>query len=142
MPEKNRGVRRLTIPSALAMAHRAEAMTEEVVKWAGLSGEEEECVCMAVMEAVVNAILHGNREDPQKQVDVEFDVQPQRISITVRDQGTGFDPDRVPDPRAPENLLKPSGRGILMIRTCMDEVEIRPSGSGTVVRMVKRIGQL
>lgn len=138
MPEEIRGVRRLSLPSVLHMAHQAEAMIEEVSKWASLSGDEEECVCMAVMEAVVNAIVHGNREDPQKHVDLEFDIQPERISITVRDQGVGFDPGQVPDPRAPENLLKPSGRGILMIRSCMDEVEILPSGAGTEVRMIKR----
>lgn len=140
MPERIHGIRRLTIPSSMQMVRRAEEMTEEVIKWVGLSGEDEECVCMAVMEAVVNAILHGNHQDPAKRVDLEFDVQEGVIVITVRDQGIGFDPNAVPDPRAPENLLKSSGRGILMIRACMDEVEIRPSKEGTEVRMVKRSG--
>ncbi len=140
MPERIHGIRRLTIPSSMQMVRRAEEMTEEVIKWVGLSGDDEECVCMAVMEAVVNAILHGNHQDPAKRVDLEFDVQEGVIVITVRDQGIGFDPNAVPDPRAPENLLKSSGRGILMIRACMDEVEIRSSKEGTEVRMVKRTG--
>ena len=140
MPERFRGIRRLTIHSSMQMVRRAEEMTEEVIKWAGLSGDQEECVCMAVMEAVVNAILHGNHQDPAKQVDLEFDVSEGVITVTVRDQGEGFNPAALPDPRAPENLLKSSGRGILMIRACMDEVEIRPSKDGTEVRMVKRTG--
>ncbi len=96
---------------------------------------------MAVMEAVVNAVLHGNRQDPAKRVDLEFEVKEDAVVITVRDQGSGFDPNAVPDPRAPENLLKPSGRGILMIRACMDEVEIKPSERGTEVRMGKQTGR-
>ena len=140
MPEISRDIRRLTIPSSMQMVRQAEEMTEEVLKRTGLSEDDEVCVCMAVMEAVVNAILHGNRQDPAKRVDLEFEVKEDAIAITVRDQGSGFDPNAVPDPRAPENLLKPSGRGILMIRACMDEVEIRPSKRGTEVRMVKRTG--
>jgi serine/threonine-protein kinase RsbW len=140
MPEKPHDIRKLTIPSSMQMVERAEEMTCEVLKRAGLSEEDEDCVCMAVMEAVINAIVHGNHQDPAKQVDLEFDVGKGAIAVTVRDQGNGFDPNALPDPRAPENLLKPSGRGILMIRACMDEVEIRPSSRGTEVRMVKRMG--
>jgi len=141
MPEKPRDIRKLTIPSSMHMVERAEEMTCEILRRAGLSEEEEDCVCMAVMEAVINAIVHGNHQDPAKQVDLEFDVEKGAIAVTVRDQGDGFDPNALPDPRAPENLLKPSGRGILMIRACMDEVEIRPSSRGTEVRMVKRMGR-
>lgn len=138
MPEKPHDIRKLTIPSSMQMVERAEEMTGEVLKQAGLSKEDEDCVCMAVMEAVINAILHGNRQDPAKQVDLEFDVSEGVIVVTVRDQGEGFNPAVLPDPRAPENLLKSSGRGILMIRACMDEVEIRSRGGrGTEVKMVK-----
>ncbi|MSS70626.1 MAG: ATP-binding protein [Candidatus Latescibacteria bacterium] len=139
MSEKAHDIRKLTIPSSMQMVERAEEMTEAVLKQAGLSDEEEDCVCLAVMEAVINAIVHGNHQDPAKQVDLEFDVCEGIIAVTVRDQGEGFNPATLPDPRAPENLLKSSGRGILMIRACMDEVEIRPCGGrGTEVRMVKR----
>jgi len=141
MPEKSHDIHRLTIPSSMQMVERAEEMTETVLKEAGLSGDAEDCVCMAVMEAVINAIVHGNHQDPSKNVHLEFDVSEGTIAVTVRDQGGGFNPDALPDPRAPENLLKSSGRGILMIRACMDEVEIRSShGEGTEVRMVKRTG--
>ena len=94
---------------------------------------------MAVREAVTNAVLHGNREDETKTVEVKFRCSDQMIEITVRDRGVGFDLGSVPDPTDPQNLMKASGRGILFMRTFMDEVEYRrhPEG-GTVVRMTKK----
>jgi serine/threonine-protein kinase RsbW len=94
---------------------------------------------MAVREAVTNALLHGNRWDETKTVVVIFKNLPGAIEITVRDRGEGFNPENVPDPTDPQNLLKTSGRGILFIRTFMDEVEWshHPEG-GTLVRMTKK----
>lgn len=94
---------------------------------------------MAVREAVTNAVIHGNRQDEKKTVDVTFKSSPDAVEIIVHDQGPGFNPERVPDPTAAENILKTSGRGIFFMRTFMDEVDwlIRPEG-GTTVRMLKR----
>ena len=94
---------------------------------------------MAVREAVTNAVLHGNRRDESKPVEVGFSDSPAALVITVRDRGTGFDPASVPDPTAEQNLLKSSGRGILFMRNFMDEVawEHHPDG-GTLVRMTKK----
>ena len=90
-------------------------------------------------EVVTNAVLHGNRKDDNKTVDIVLKSSPDAVEISVHDQGPGFNPEDVPDPTATENLLKTSGRGIFFMRTFMDEVDwlIRPEG-GTTVRMLKR----
>jgi serine/threonine-protein kinase RsbW len=92
---------------------------------------------LAVREATVNAILHGNRFDPAKQVTVSFESAPGRLTISIRDQGPGLNPATVPDPLADENLRKPSGRGLLLIRTFMDKVEIVNVSPGTQITMTK-----
>jgi len=97
-----------------------------------------------VRESVINAIKHGNRSDPHKQVVVEFTtrpaVQPDELVISIRDEGEGFDPDALPDPLAPENLLKSSGRGIFFMRSFMDDVSIeRASEGGMEVRLTKKL---
>ncbi len=100
-------------------------------------------VGVAVRESVINAIKHGNQNDATKHVFVEFETHEMAVpelSIRVRDQGAGFDPEEVADPLAPENLLKSSGRGIFLIRNFMDDVRLQraPEG-GMEIRMVKRV---
>jgi serine/threonine-protein kinase RsbW len=94
---------------------------------------------MAVREAAVNAVLHGNAYDPSKKVKVDFERNGCALIITIRDQGKGLDPAKIPDPLAPENLLKTSGRGIFLIRSFMDEVQILPSQTGTEIKLIKRV---
>lgn len=95
---------------------------------------------LAVREAVANAIKHGNSEDPDKQVEVDLFVDAGELTVRVRDQGAGFDPAEVQDPLAPENLLRPGGRGIFYIRRLMDGVEYRfGEGHGTELILRKRI---
>ena len=119
----------------------AEAASEaaKVVKRFGFNEEAAFGIDMAVREAVTNAVLHGNQREATKKVEVTFRGSPSVIEITVRDRGAGFNLANVPDPTDPQNLLKASGRGILFMRTFMDEVEYsrHPEG-GTLVRMTKR----
>ena len=92
---------------------------------------------MAVREAVANAIKHGNRSDSNKQVKVDFGLEGDEIVIAVHDEGLGFDPEKVPNPLEPENLLKPNGRGILLITEFMDRVEYdfeRERGTALIMR--------
>jgi len=93
---------------------------------------------------VINAIKHGNGEDRQKRVTVEFELtpiaSPRELIVRVSDQGRGFDPGSVADPLDPENLLKSSGRGIFFMRNFMDDVTVEPiPGGGTAVRMRKKL---
>lgn len=113
---------------------RLLAFDEDSIVWTGV----------AVRESVINAIKHGNRHDPAKQVTVEFTMtpsaSPEQLLVSVRDEGEGFDPESLPDPLAPENMLKSSGRGIFFVRSFMDDVSIarHPEG-GMEVRLVKKL---
>ena len=130
---------RLVLPSHIEAVADAAVAVADFVKSCGLDEQTAFGVDMAVRESVTNAIVHGNREDETKSVEVIFNCLGNALEVEVRDQGEGFDPARVPDPTEPANILKTSGRGIFLIRTFMDEVEwlARPEG-GTTLRMVKR----
>ena len=92
-------------------------------------------VRLAIEEALVNAMKHGNRMDPSRQVVLAYRVSPERVEIRVRDEGPGFNPDVIPDPTCDENLHRPCGRGIMLMRSYMDEVSF--ACSGQEVQMVK-----
>ena len=130
--------------STYEMLDFVQVASDHLCRLAGLDDESLHWVSVAVRESVINAIKHGNRGDEGKHVFVEFtpiDVQrPCGIVIRVRDEGPGFDPEALPDPLAPENMLKSSGRGIFLIRSFMDELVLRraPEGGMEVV-MVKRV---
>ena len=91
---------------------------------------------IALREALANAILHGNHEDRRKHVQVTCRCEPDEVSIAVKDEGTGFDTDNVPDPTVPQNIGSIHGRGIHVIRALMDEV--RFDEGGAVIHMKKR----
>jgi serine/threonine-protein kinase RsbW len=129
----------LSLPSRIETVAAAAAAVAEFAGRFGVSDDALFGIDMAVREAVTNAVLHGNRQDENKTVDLVLKSSPDAVEISVHDQGPGFNPEDVPDPTATENLLKTSGRGIFFMRTFMDEVYwlIRPEG-GTTVRMLKR----
>jgi serine/threonine-protein kinase RsbW len=128
-----------TLDSTLETVDSAEATACRIAAEAGFGEEEIPKIAMAVREAVVNAVLHGNAYDPEKKVKLDFERTGGALVITIRDQGKGLDLNRIPDPLAPENLLKTSGRGVFLIRLFMDEVEIHPSQTGTVIKLTKRV---
>jgi serine/threonine-protein kinase RsbW len=129
----------LELESRIESIARAAEVAAQVVGRLGLGEEAAFGVDMAVREAVTNAVLHGNKQDAAKKVEVRFRGSREMLEITVRDRGAGFNLDNVPDPTDPQNLMKASGRGILFMRSFMDDVEYsrHPEG-GTVVRMTKR----
>ena len=96
-------------------------------------------VATALIEAIANAITHGNRGNIQKKVGILAYVNGANLCIEVQDQGNGFDLDTIPDPLAPENLMKPSGRGIFLIRSFMDKVIFDFQGQGTRLIMNKNL---
>jgi serine/threonine-protein kinase RsbW len=129
----------LTLPSRVESIAEATDAVVDAARRMGFADDVLFAIDMAVREAVTNAVLHGNRGDETLPVEVGVSDTGGGMSVAVRDRGTGFDPERVADPTAEENLLKASGRGILFMRNFMDEVtwERHPEG-GTVVRMSKQ----
>ena len=129
----------LTFPSRIDSIAEAAAAAADAARRAGFAEDALFGIDMAVRESVTNAVLHGNRQDESKPVEVGFHHTPEGLRITVRDRGEGFDPAEVADPTDPQNILKASGRGILFMRTFMDEVEwSRHPDGGTVVRLLKK----
>jgi len=106
---------------------------------AGLDEEERFRVTMAVREAAVNAVLHGNDYDPAKLITASFENNGKSLVFTIADQGKGVDPDSLPDPLAPDNLLRGTGRGIFLIRSFMDEVHFRQLHPGTELTLIKHL---
>lgn len=100
--------------------------------------ETRHWILMALREGVANAIKHGNRQDTSKHVHLEMDVVADTLVISIRDEGAGFDPERVEDPLAPENRLKTSGRGIFYMKTFMDDVRFRRHASGGMEIVLKK----
>ncbi len=92
-------------------------------------------IIVATTEAVINAIQHGNKFDQSKKVKLRVSASSENIQVIVQDEGTGFDPSTIEDPRSPENLLKERGRGIFLIRQLSDSVNITTSTKGTIVEM-------
>jgi serine/threonine-protein kinase RsbW len=128
----------ITIPSKIEAVDHAVIEATEFASEAGFADEAIFAIDMAVREAVVNAVKHGNKLDETKPVEISFSNLSKGFEVTIRDYGRGFAIDEVPDPTNPENLLKANGRGILFMRNFMEEVEWfeHPQG-GTVVKMCK-----
>jgi serine/threonine-protein kinase RsbW len=90
---------------------------------------------LAIEEAMINAVEHGNRQDPLKHISVEYSITPNKFEISITDEGCGFKPDAIPDPRRDENVHNVTGRGITLMRECMDSVKYNAKGNS--VHMVK-----
>ncbi len=142
MPETGYTVH-IEFPSLVEMLDLVEAVVEQLGRMLRVDEDSQQWVEVAVRESVINALRHGNRLDASKTVELDFTmtpaVEPTELRVRVRDHGDGFDPASLPDPLAPENLLKSSGRGIFFMRSFMDDVRIGPApGGGMEVRMLKR----
>lgn len=130
---------KLIIPSQVRLVDLVHAAAEKMAALAGFGEDEALNLGIAVREAVINAIRHGNAEDPAKQVQIDLEAHDDGFRAAVRDRGSGFDPDGEADPTAPENLLRTSGRGLLMVRAFVDDVEFRAHrDDGFTVTMFKR----
>lgn len=130
----------IDIASRLEMLETVQTVLGHVTSLVGFDEDAAHYMSVAVRESVVNAIKHGNRGNEKKRVKVSFVIQPRVLEVAVLDEGPGFDPRRIPDPVADENLLKADGRGIFFMRSFMDVVEYSfPPKGGTLVRLVKRL---
>lgn len=128
------------LPSKIESVDQAAASAETFARSAGLSDDVIYAIDLAVRESVANAVKHGNKFDETKEVEMTIAETGRGLEITVRDFGTGFSVEEIPDPTDRENLLKTNGRGILFMRSFMDEVEwAHPDGGGIIVKMLKKI---
>jgi serine/threonine-protein kinase RsbW len=128
-----------TLDSTLETVDHAEEKAARIATELGFEEDEVMQISMAVREGAVNAVLHGNAYAPDKKVILAFERTSEDLVITIRDQGKGIDLNGIPNPLATENLLKTSGRGIFLMRSFMDAVEIRPSQTGTEVKLIKHV---
>jgi len=137
---------RIDFHSSLNMLDFVQMVSDHIARMVGLDDDSIHWVSLAVRESVINAIKHGNCCDFGKRVHVEFtslqDGGGPGLAVKVRDEGSGFDPAKLADPLADENLLKANGRGIFLMRSFMDEMTFsRMKEGGMEVRMVKRVPQ-
>jgi serine/threonine-protein kinase RsbW len=121
-----------SVPSALGGV--CERLLSELES-KDFSQEDVFAVHLAVEEAFLNAVTHGNKMDARKEIRIDYLVDRDRIEICLTDEGNGFDPESIPDPRIAENLYRTHGRGLFLIRSYMDVVEY--NGRGNRVRMVR-----
>jgi serine/threonine-protein kinase RsbW len=128
----------LTLESTIASVNVVEEAALEYARTAGFSPDIASHLSMVAGEAAANAVIHGNKQDPAKRIIATFEITTPALTIKIADQGAGLDPDTIPDPLAPENLLRSSGRGVFLMRAFMDEVHFRNLDPGTEITLVKR----
>ena len=125
------------LPSTLDTVDRMEQEAESFATKHGFDEDAAANIAMAVREATVNAVLHGNSYSRDKQVNVAFESTESRLSVRITDEGAGFNAAILPDPLLPENILRGSGRGVFLMRALMDEVNFRQLTPGTELTMIK-----
>jgi serine/threonine-protein kinase RsbW len=129
---------RLAIGSGFEDLDLVDTVSEAVLKHSNIDPDELENTALAVREAAANAIEHGNGPDSGTKVEIAILMESDLLTVRVKDNGSGFKPEDVANPLEPENLLKPRGRGIFLIRQFMDEVDFEFDG-GTVIVMRKAV---
>ncbi|PXX97157.1 ATP-binding protein [Marinifilum breve] len=119
----------MVFPSELENISRVERLIDDISSSYNLSSEIYGKISVAIIEAVNNAILHGNRLDVSKNVKVEFNIDEEAIQFIVEDEGSGFDFENIPDPTLPENIEKTHGRGIFLMNHLADDIEFCENGA-------------
>jgi serine/threonine-protein kinase RsbW len=133
----------LTIPSKLEELESVQRLIGQAAAAFGLTEDMAYWMELTISESVINAIRHGNQFDPTKKARLAISFDGESVEVIVEDQGEGFSFDELADPTKAENLLKPCGRGILIIRSFMDEVNLtQKEGGGTRLHMIKRVSDL
>ena len=133
----------LEMPSRIEMLEKADQLLGQLAEAAGFDEDSQLDIRTAAHESLINAIVHGNRTDEARRVTLEVGLDSCGLEVRVRDEGQGFDPSLIPNPLALENLCRPSGRGILLMRALMDAVAFRrPPNGGMEVTMRKHLGRM
>jgi serine/threonine-protein kinase RsbW len=130
------------MPSRLELLALLDGVTNSVCERLRVDGDTASLISMSVIEAGTNAIQHGHKRDATRVVDIDFRLFQDRIEVSVHDSGPGFDPGKINgDATSPEHLFDARGRGIFIMRSCMDEVDFEFSDLGTVCHLMKRLPQ-
>jgi serine/threonine-protein kinase RsbW len=137
--EASKGRWSFKLNSTMESVSEVEAAADKMIAEAGVEEDLRFHITMAVHEATVNAVLHGNDYDPSRMINVAIENTGKDFIFTIADEGRGFDPNHLPDPLAPENILRGTGRGIFLIRSLMDEVHFRQLDPGTELTLVKHL---
>lgn len=141
MPGKNKAKtippETLKIPSDLRHIEKVEKFSQKICKKMGLSEEQSDNMAIALTELAVNAMVHGNKEDPQKKVTIQADFEEDRLRVSITDEGGGFDPGDIPNPTNPQNLWKEHGRGIFLVQNLIDEVSFSPTPEGMRITLIE-----
>lgn len=125
--------KRLKIESKMSNLRIIENAIDEITNTIGINQDNYGKILVASLEAVNNAITHGNKSDPQKLVDVEIVVEKNEFRVTVTDEGPGFNPSLIPDPTAPENIEELSGRGVFLMTKLADSIKFNEKGNGVTM---------
>ncbi|MCG9911346.1 MAG: ATP-binding protein [Flavobacteriales bacterium] len=118
----------ISFPSEICNVSKVESLVTEAVSAGGICTENFGKILIALTEAVNNAILHGNLQDPTKKVHISFETENRMVFFHIKDEGCGFNPSEIPDPTDPENLEKPNGRGVFLMQRLADTCEFLNSG--------------
>ena len=131
-----------TLESSLQSVDKAEVIVMSEANKLGFDDDEQHQIGMAVRECMVNAVVHGNRYSKKKKVHLDVERSRESLAVIIGDEGEGFDLNSLPDPLSPENLMRQSGRGLLLVRAFMDEFDMHPrAGGGTEVRLTKNLAK-
>lgn len=136
-----REIERISFPSSIEFLNEVEAVTVRVATKLSLSESDTDDLSIAVTEMFNNAIQHGNKYDRNKQVSIRFSVNTKYLIVSIMDQGSGFIPEEIKDPLAPENLLSESGRGIYLVRHLMDDIKFNINDKGSEVLLYKALSK-
>jgi serine/threonine-protein kinase RsbW len=130
-----------TFPSSIDYLEKVESLSVKIARKAGFNESTIDDLSIALTELVNNAIHHGNNDDITKNVTVTFDLDQKDLSITIKDEGSGFDPDQLKNPLDPENLLAESGRGLYLVKALMDDIKFKITEQGTEITIIKRLNK-
>jgi serine/threonine-protein kinase RsbW len=135
--DQNSSDKTLEIPSDLDHIEKVEKFSQVICKIMGLSEEQSDNMAIALTELAVNAIQHGNKNDPKKKVTFHAQFKKDHLKVSISDEGKGFDPNDIPNPTNPQNLWKEHGRGIFLVQNLIDEVTFAPSPNGMEIVLIE-----
>ncbi|MCX6182938.1 MAG: ATP-binding protein [Bacteroidetes bacterium] len=125
---------KLSFPSKAENLNLVEKLIDDVCEKNSVSEDYYGNILIAITEAVNNAIHHGNKSNPDKKVNVSYTSTPEKLLFTIQDEGPGFDFENLPDPTDPQNIEKPHGRGVFLMRNLSDEIEFSDGGSTVIMK--------